>query len=195
MPTKSVVRIDGKNGVVGGIIVSAAAGNSTTSSLSTAGGTGGEDNVGGTGQVIIAAAKSEKNDSANDTTTTTTKESQEDEDNENQEVCNVALVELVSPSKTSGGQSPATKLPRREDFNSALEYLEAKYVKSIVVQDEITDSPCWKKRKYDEYWSHYDDRQQKIAMLSVTDVSWRQISTPNVIQLFNSKIRSTATTP
>lgn len=141
MPTRNVVRIDGNGAGISATPSSAGSDSTPSLSLSTAaattsatGGIGsGEGDVVATGQ-IISATKSDKNEVANDSTKNDAAESQVEEDNTT--VCHVTA-ELVSPS-TTGGESSSTKTPRREDFNSALEYLEAKYVKSIVIEDEVT---------------------------------------------------------
>jgi len=139
MPTRSVVRIvPPANG--GGVTAPSASNDPSPSSVSTAAADGigsGEDNDAATA-IISSASKSASTiaDGKNETdaSDTTDKAESKVEGNTNQEgkACDVEA-EVVSISTTAGGQS---KTLRREDFNSALEYLEAKYVKSIVIEDD-----------------------------------------------------------
>eukprot|EP00985_Skeletonema_marinoi_P016396 scaffold8804_cov80-Skeletonema_marinoi.AAC.4 len=139
MPTRSVVRIvPPANG--GGVTAPSAGNDPSPSSVSTAAADGigsGEDNDAATA-IISSASKSASTiaDGKNeiDASDTTDKAESKVEGNTNQEgkACDVEA-EVVSISTTAGGQS---KTLRREDFNSALEYLEAKYVKSIVIEDD-----------------------------------------------------------
>eukprot|EP00984_Skeletonema_dohrnii_P006803 scaffold2425_cov76-Skeletonema_dohrnii-CCMP3373.AAC.19 len=141
MPTRSVVRIvppaDG-----GGVTAPSAGNDPSPSSVGTAAADGissGVDGYDAATAITSSASKSastiadgKKETAASDTTDRA--ESQVEGGNTTQEgtACNVEA-EVVSISTTAGGQS---KTLRREDFNSALEYLEAKYVKSIVIEDD-----------------------------------------------------------
>ena len=142
MPTRNIVRVVPPPGGGGVVIITAPAGNSPPSSSSSSSGTAtassgaGEvnndvDNAASAltslSSILVSTIPDGGKNGATalvDTTSNAT-ESPQIEGDANQEGVDVDV---------ESGQSKSSS-PRREDFDSVLEYLEAKYVKSIKIED------------------------------------------------------------